>query len=75
MPHRFNDFEEAFNDLHEKSVEEYLKADAERQGIPWSEYCYMHGIVGTAQVRRIKRHEVASYQEMVSESHEEREDE
>lgn len=56
MPYK--DLEEAFNALHEDSVVEFLKADAELMGLPWHEYCYKFGIVGVAQDRRVKRHEV-----------------
>lgn len=56
MPYR--DLEEAFDALHEESVEEFLRADAQQKGIPWHQYCYMYGIMGDAQVRRVKRHEV-----------------
>lgn len=65
MPPKFGTFEEAFDDLHEKSVEEFLREHAKSLGIPWSEYCYDAGILGAAQHRRIRRHEVASYQEML----------
>lgn len=53
----FKSLEEAFDALHEEDVEAFLKVDAEAQGIPWHEYCYKYGIVGTAQKNRIKRHE------------------
>ena len=61
---RFNSFDEAFDDLHNDTVEQVLREDAERQGIPWSDYCYKYGIVGAAQQRRVRRHEVSSYEEM-----------
>lgn len=55
---RYKDLEEAFNALHDESVEEFLKADAARLGIPWHEYCYTNGIMGKAQNLRVGRHEI-----------------
>lgn len=54
----FKSLQEAFDSLHEEAVEEFLRADAAQLGIPWHEYCYKFGIVGRAQDRKAKRHEV-----------------
>lgn len=64
MPRRFSNFQEAFDDLHDKSVEEYLRQDAKLQGLTWADYCYKYDIIGGAQQRRIWRHEVAEYKEI-----------
>lgn len=53
----FKSVQEAFDALHEEAVEEFLRADAEQEGIPWHVYCTKYGIVGRAQDRKAKRHE------------------
>jgi hypothetical protein len=52
--------EETFQELHDDTTIEFLMEDAKRRGIPWHKYCYKYGIVGKAQNRRIKRHEVTT---------------
>lgn len=49
---------ESFQELNDDTTIEFLKEDARRSGIPWHIYCYRNGILGDAQKRRIRRHEV-----------------
>ena len=50
--------EESFQELNDSTTIEILKEDARRQGVPWHVYCYRYGVIGDAQKRRIRRHEV-----------------
>jgi hypothetical protein len=42
----------------EEQAEEILRADAERLGLEYGEYCYIYGLIGPAARRRVRRHEV-----------------
>ena len=44
--------------MKEQTGEDLMRADAESLGLTWNEYCVKYGLVGPAQERRARRHEL-----------------